>query len=99
MKEEYKELIRIKTEHYVQETVQNIDITYEKLKIKIRDGKLRDTEVRAFIRCLGDELNKVNDIFNNIKDLEGLKRDNLEEIMRKTIRAYNNLLKIYIEEV
>ena len=49
LQEKYSELERVRTDHYIQEAVRNIDNIYERLKIRVRDGQISDTEVRKFI--------------------------------------------------
>ena len=44
-------------------------------------------------------INRMIDIFHNMQlDPDHPERANIEEVTRKTVRAYNNLLTIYIEE-
>ncbi|WP_026527807.1 hypothetical protein [Butyrivibrio sp. VCD2006] len=99
LQKEYSELEKNRTEHYVQEAARKIDITYERVKIKIHDGDFRDKEVRKFISCLSEELHKARDIFNDIQiDPDYPYRDEVEEVIRKTLRDYNKLLTVFIEE-
>ena len=102
LKEKYSGLEKARTEHYIQEAVRNIDNSYQRLKIKVREGQFRDMEVRKFINCLKEELHKVIDIFNDMQidpdypDREN--REKVEEVTRKSLRNYKNLLTIFIEE-
>ena len=90
---------KTRTDHYIQEAILNIDNTYERLKMKVRDGQFRDTEVRKFIGCLKEELHKVIDIFNDMQiDPDYQDREKVEEVTRKSWRDYNKLLTIFIEE-
>ena len=99
LQEKYSELEKERTDHYIQEAVRNIDITYERLKIRVHDGQFRDNEVRKFINCLEQELHKVIDIFNDMQiDPDYPDRAKVEEVTRKSLRDYNKLLTIFIEE-
>lgn len=99
LQEKYSELERTRTDHYIQEAVRNIDNTYERLKMKVRDGQVRDTEVGKFIDCLKEELHKVIDIFNDMQiDPDYPDRSKVEEVTRKSLRDYKKLLTIFIEE-
>lgn len=99
LQEKYSELKEERTDHYIQETVRNIDITYERLKIRVRDGQFRDTEVRKFLNCLTQELHKVIDIFNDMQiNPDYPDRAKVEEVTRKVLRDYNKLLTIFVEE-
>ena len=99
LKQKNSELKKARTDHYIQEAVSNIDNTYERLKIKVRDGQFRDTEVRKIISCLKEELYKVIDIFNDMQiDTNYPDRDKVEEVTRKSLRDYKRLLTIFIEE-
>lgn len=99
LQEKYSEMERVRTDHYLQEAVRNIDITYERLKIQVKDGQFRNAEVRIFIECLKDELYKVIDIFNVVQaDPDCPDRDKVEEVTRRTLRDYKKLLTIFIEE-
>lgn len=99
LQEKYSEMERVRTDHYIQEAVRNIDITYERLKIQVKDGQFRNAEVRIFIECLKDELHKVIDIFNIVQaNPDYPDRDKVEEVTRRTLRDYKKLLTIFIEE-
>ncbi len=99
LQEKYNELEKARKDHYIQEAVHNIENTYERLKIRIRDGHFRDTEVRKFITCLKEELHKVIDIFNDMQiDPNYPDRERVEEVTRKSLRDYKKLLTIFIEE-
>lgn len=99
LQEKYSELEKARTDHYIHGAVRNIDNTYECLKIKVRDGQFRDTEVRKFISCLKKELHKVIDIFNNMQiDPDYPDLSKVEEVIRKSLWAYKKLLTIFIEE-
>ncbi len=99
LQEKYSELEKTRTAHFVQEAVCNIDITYERLKTKVQDGQFRDAEVRIFINCLKEELKKVIEIYKDMQiDPNYSERDKVEEVTRKTLRDYNKLLTIFIEE-
>lgn len=99
LQEKYSELERTRTNHYIQEAVRNIDNTYERLKMKVRDGQFRDMEVGKFIGCLKEELHKVIDIFNDMQiDPDYPDRSKVEEVTRKSLRDYKKLLIIFIEE-
>ena len=99
LQEKYSDLERTRTDHYIQEAVRNIDNTYERLKMKVRDGQFRDTEVGKFIDCLREELHKVIDIFNDMQiDPDYPDRSKVEEVTRKSLRDYKKLLTIFIEE-
>ena len=99
LQEKYSEMEKVRTDHYIQEAVRNIDITYERLKIQVKDGQFRNIEVRKFIKSLKDELHKVIDIFNVVQtDPDYPDRDKVEEVTRRTLRDYKKLLTIFIEE-
>jgi len=99
LQEKYSELEKARTDHYIQEAVCNIDNTYERLKIRVRDGQFRDMEVRKFINCLKEELHKVIDIFNDVQiNPDYPDREKVEEVTRKSLRDYKKLLTIFIEE-
>ena len=99
LQEKYSNLEKSRKEHYIQAAVRNIDNEYERLKIKVRDGQFRDTEVRRFINCLKKELHKAIDIFNNMQiDPNYPDRSKVEEVTRKSLRDYKRLLDIFIEE-
>lgn len=99
LQEKYNEMEKVRTDHYIQEAVRNIDITYERLKIQVKDGQFRNIEVRKFIKSLKDELHKVIDIFNVVQtDPDYPDRDKVEEVTRRTLRDYKKLLTIFIEE-
>lgn len=99
LQEKYRELEKVRTDHYIQEAVHIIDNTYERLKTRVRDGQFRDTEVRKFINCLKEELHKVIDIFNDMQiDPDYPDREKVEEVTRKSLRDYKKLLTIFIEE-
>ncbi len=99
LQEKYSEMERVRTDHYIQEAVRDIDITYERLKIQVKDGQFRNVEVCKFIKCLKEELHKVIDIFNVIQaDPDYPDRDKVEEVTRRTLRDYNKILTIFIEE-
>ena len=99
LQEKYIAMEKTRTDHYIQEAILNIDNTYERLKMKVRDGQFRDTEVRKFIGCLKEELHKVIDIFNDMQiDPDYQDREKVEEVTRKSLRDYNKLLTIFIEE-
>lgn len=97
--EKYSDLERTRKDHYIQEAVRNIDNEYERLKIKVRDGQFRDAEVRKFITCLKKDLHKVIGIFNDMQlDPDYQDRSKVEEVTRKSLRDYNRLLTVLIEE-
>ena len=99
LQEKYNEMEKVRTDHYIQEAVRNIDITYERLKIQVKDGQFRNIEVRKFIKSLKDELHKVIDIFNVVQtDPDYPDRDKVEEVTRRTLRENKKLLTIFIEE-
>lgn len=99
LQEKYSELEKTRTDHYIEESVRNIENTYERLKMKVRDGQFRDAEVRKFINCLKEELHKVIDIFNDMQlDPDYPDREKIEEVTRKSLRDYKKLLTIFIEE-
>lgn len=99
LQETYSELEKVRANHYIQEAVCNIDNTYERLKIKIRDRQFREKEVCKFIRCLKDELYKVIDIFKEMqKNPDYPNRSKVEEVTRKSLRVYNKLLTFFSEE-
>ena len=95
----YRELADIRTKNYREEELRAIDITFEDVKAEIRDGHFRDDAVRGFIDSLKFELHKVLDIFSRIQmDPDYPDRAKIEELTRKSLRDYNKLLSIYIEE-
>ena len=99
LQEKYSELEKARIDHYIWETVRNIENTYERLKMKVRDGQFRDTEVRKFINCLKEELHKVIDIYNDMQiDPDYPDRSKVEEVTRKSLWDYKQLLTIFIEE-
>ena len=99
LQEKYSEMDKARTDNYLQEAVRNIDNTYECLKMKIHDGQFRDTEVRRFINCLKEKLHKVIGIFNDMQiDPDYPDCSKVEEVTRKSLREYNKLLLIFIEE-
>ena len=99
LRKEYSDLEKVRNSNYEEEVIRKLDITFETLKSKVRDGKFWDKEVREFIDILKKELNRMIDIFHNMQlDPDHPERANIEEVTRKTVRAYNNLLTIYIEE-
>lgn len=99
IRKRYRELADIRTKNYREEELRTLDITFEKVKTKIRDGHFRDNAVRGFINSLKNELHKVLDIFSGIQiDPDYPDRAKIEELTRKSLRDYNKLLTIYIEE-
>lgn len=95
----YSGLGKKRTENYVQEAVRQIDVAYEYIRIKVRNGQFRDKEVRNFISCLKEELYKVIEIFSEMQMKPDFpNRGKVEEVTRKTLRDYNKLLNIFIEE-
>ena len=99
IQEKYSNLEQTKINNHVEEAVRNIDINYERVKLKIRDGKFRDKEVREFITCLKNELHKAIDIFNDMQvEPDYPDRDTVEEVTRRALRDYNKLIIIFIGE-
>lgn len=99
LQDKYDTLEKTRTEHYIQEAVHSIDLTYERLTERIRDKHFRDMEVRKFIDCLKSNLYKVFGILKSIQtDPDYPEQSKVEEVTRKTWRDYNKLLRIYIEE-
>lgn len=99
IQEKYSNLEQTKINNHVEEAVRNIDINYERVKLKIRDGKFRDKEVREFITCLKNELHKAIDIFNEMQvEPDYPDRDTVEEVTRRALRDYNKLIIIFIGE-
>ena len=95
----YRGLEKKRTENYVQEAARQIDIAYECVRVKVHNGQFRDKEVRNFISCLKEELYKVIEIFSEMQMKPDFpNRGKVEEVTRKTLRDYNKLLKIFIEE-
>ena len=95
----YGEIEKTRIDHFVQETIQEVDIEYEKTRTKIKQGKFRDKEVSACIRRLKENLYKMLDIFNEIqKDPDDPNRQQIEEVTRRAFRDYNNLINNYIVE-
>ena len=97
--EKYSDLERTRKDNYIQESVRNIDNEYERLKIWVSDGQFRDAEVRKFITCLREDRHKAIDIFNDMQiDPDYPDRSKVEEVTRKSLRDYNRLLTVLIEE-
>ena len=59
IKKKYKDLEGVRLKNYQDEEIRRIDIEYEKVKNKIRDGQFRDKEVRSFIQSLEKDLKKI----------------------------------------
>ena len=97
--EKYNKLELVKLENSINEEVLRLDNEYESIKIKIRDGEFRDRAVREFIGYIGDELKKVLDILNEMdSESDFSEQSKVEEIMRRTLRDYNKIITIYVEE-
>lgn len=95
----YDEMDRARTDNYVEEAVRKLDITYEAIKSRISDGQFGDKAVRDFIRCLKENLNRMISILNCMQLEEQFSdSDKAEEITRRTLRDYNKLIKVFIEE-
>ncbi len=99
LRKRYSDLEKTRFSNYEEEAIRKLDVAYEKLKSKVRDGEFRDKEVRVFISSLQEELRKAIGIFKNMQaDPDYPDRSNVEEVTRRTMRVYKNLLTIYIEE-
>ena len=99
LRKRYNDLEKTRFSNYEEEAVRKLDVAYEKVKSKVRDGKFRDKEVREFISSLQEELRKAIGIFKNMQaDPDYPDRSNVEEVTRRTMRVYKNLLTIYIDE-
>lgn len=99
IQEEYTKLEQARTDNYMQEAVREIDIYYERVKLKVRDGKFRDREVRIFITSLKNDLYKAVEIFNEVQvEPDYPNREAVEEVTRKALRDYNKLLTLFIGE-
>ena len=99
IQQKYDDLKNVTTLNYQTEELRRLDIEYEKVRSKIHDGKVRDREVREFIKCLRADLKKVYSIFQHTQiDPDYPERTKVEEVARKTLRDYNRLLTICIEE-
>ena len=99
IQEKYRNLEQTRMINHLEEAVRNIDINYERVKLKIRDGKIRDKEVREFITCLKNELHKAIDIFNEMQvEPDYPDRDTVEEVTRRALRDYNKLIILFIGE-
>lgn len=99
IKKKYKDLEGIRLKNYQDEEIHRLDIAYEKVKNKIQNGQFGDKEVRSFIQSLEKDLKKAVGLFQEIQaDPDYPERAQVEEIARKTIRDYQKILRIYIEE-
>ena len=99
IKKKYTDLEGLRLKNYQDEEIRRLDKAYERIKNKIRDGQFRDREVRSFIQSLEKDLKKALGIFQEIQaDPDYPERAQVEEITRRTIRDYQKLLTIYIEE-
>ena len=99
LRQMYDEMERARTDNYVAEALHKLDITYEAIRSRISDGQFGDKEVRDFIRCLKENLNRMISILNCIP-IEEQSSDSgkIEEVTRRTLRDYNKLIKEFIEE-
>ena len=99
MQQKYDDLKSVATLNYQTEELGRLDSEYEKVKSKIHDGKYLDREAREFIKYLQADLKRVYSIFQHIQiDPDYPERTKVEEVARKTLRDYNRLLTICIEE-
>lgn len=98
MQQKYDDLKSTATLNYQKEELRKLEIEYEKVRSKILDGKVRDREVREFVKYLQADLQKVYEIFQHTQiDPDYPERTKVEEVARKTLRDYKKLLTIYIE--
>ncbi len=99
IQEEYSKLEQARTDNYIQEAVRKIEIYYERVKLKVRDGKFRDREVRKFITSLKNDLYKAIEVFNEVQiEPDYPNREAVEEVTRKALRDYKKILTIFIGE-
>ena len=99
LQENYKELERARTENYETEAVRKLDVLYETVKNKLREGQFRDSEVIGFIQYLHKDLKKVLEIFKTMQvDPDYPEKARIEEITRRTLRDYNKLITLFFEE-
>lgn len=99
MQQKYGDLKSAATLNHQTEELRRLDIEYEKVKNKIHDGKFCDSEVQGFIEYLQTDLKKICEIFQQTQvDPDYPERTRVEDITRKTLRDYKNLLTICIEE-
>ena len=99
IEQSYSEMKIERKNNFIEEAVRDLDFKYEKVKLKIQDREYRDKGVRVFISCLKDALHKTITAFQNLQtDPDYAEWTNVEEITRKTLRDYNRLLKMFIEE-
>lgn len=99
IQQKYNDLKTEATLNYTLEESRRLDVEYEKVKSKINDKNFRDKEVQDFIKYLKMDLQKVYKIFQKAQvDPDYPERTRIEEIARRTLRDYNKLLTIFIEE-
>ena len=95
----YDELIETKKKDYELEILNNIDVTYEHIKLKVSEGKFRDKEVTNFIKLLEKRLQRLLEILKEVQvEPDYPDRTKIEELTRKALRDYRRLITIYIEE-
>ena len=93
----YSDLEKTRFSNYEEEAVRKLDVAYEKVRSKIQDGELLDMEARVFISSLQKELHKAIGIFKNMQiDPDYPDSSKVEEVTRRAMRVYKNLLTIYI---
>ena len=99
LNENYKDLDEKKNMNHIEEELCKIDIAYESVKLKIQNGQFRDVTVKQFINKIKDELHRVYGIFKIIQaDSDYSDKSKIEEVARKTLRDYNKIITVCIEE-
>ncbi len=99
IQQKYENLKKMVTLNYHTEDLRRVDVEYEKVKRKIQEGKFMDKEVRESIKLFQTDLKKVYDILQHAQiDSDYPEKQKVEELARRTLRDYNKLLTIYIEE-
>lgn len=95
----YDKLQEERVNNYEQEILNQINVGYEKVKCKIGEGQFWDNEVRAFVKQIEANLNRLIDILKDLEnDPDNLNKNKVDELMRRALRDYNRLLKSFVEE-
>lgn len=96
--EEYVRLTDIKVKDFRNEELRRLDVAFEEVKTKVKDGLFRDEIVRGFVPLLQARLSKVLDAFRDVNlDSNYAEQSRIDELTRKALRDYKNLVSIQVE--
>lgn len=91
----YEDMIRnFKTEH-----LKRLEIEYSKIEPVLDNNQYNNTKVKEFIKLLKSELEKIIKVIRSMPDdIDFSEQNRIYEIYRKSLRDYDRLINLFIEE-